>query len=198
MSRGAFDRMDPSDDALFYAQPRKVVHLEEGAIEALRARYDGLLPRSGRILDLMSSWRSHLPADLGPVTGLGMNAEEMADNPQLADFVVHDVNADPRLPFDDDAFTAVVCAVSVQYLTRPVEVLTDVRRVLSPGGPIVISFSNRCFPTKAVLAWLTAGPSDHELLVQGYLLEAGFTDVTVEHLTSPDDPVTLVYGSKGG
>jgi SAM-dependent methyltransferase len=142
--------MDPSDDALFYATPRRVVHLEPGAIEALRARYDGLLPRPGRILDLMSSWRSHLPDGLGPVTGLGMNAEEMADNPQLADVVVHDLNTDPRLPFADATFTAVVCAVSVQYLLQPVEVFTDARRVLMEGGPLIVSFSNRCFPTKAV------------------------------------------------
>jgi SAM-dependent methyltransferase len=186
--------MDPSDDALFYTVPRRVVHLEPGAIEALRSRYAGLLPAGVPILDLMSSWRSHLPDGLGPVTGLGMNAEEMADNPQLTDVVVHDLNADPRLPFADATFAAVVCAVSVQYLLHPVEVFTDARRVLVDGGPVIVSFSNRCFPTKAVYSWLSGSTRDHEVLVQGYLVEAGFSDVTVEHLISPDDPLTVVRG----
>ena len=186
--------MDPSDDALFYAVERKVVHLEPGAIEALRRFYAEVIPPAALVLDLMSSWRSHLPDGLGRVEGLGMNAAEMADNPQLDEFVVHDLNAAPELPFPDDRFDAVVCAVSVQYLTQPVEVFTDVRRVLKAGGPVVVSFSNRCFPTKAVAAWLYAGDADHRLLVRGYLQAAGFTDVVDRQLPSPDDPLFVVSG----
>src|SRR4051812_2691963 len=120
MPSDPFARVDPSDDALFYRFPRKVVHIEQGAIAALRQRYAELLPAGGAVLDLMSSWRSHLPEQppLGRVAGLGMNAEEMADNPQLDDFVVHDLNEDPVLPFADATFDAAVCAVSVQYMTR--------------------------------------------------------------------------------
>src|SRR5205823_12745144 len=113
--------------ARFYAVERKVVHLEPGAIAALRAFYASELAPGAVVLDLMSSWRSHLPEGLGAVTGLGMSAAEMADNPQLSSFVVHDLNREPRLPFDDASFDAVVCAVSVQYLIRPVEVFTDVQ-----------------------------------------------------------------------
>src|SRR5438477_4026317 len=109
MTTSPFARMDPTDDATFYAFARKVVHIDDGAIDALRRRYAELLPAGGRILDLMSSWRSHLPdSTKGPVIGLGMNAEEMADNPQLAEVVVHDLNRDPRLPFPDAHFDAVV------------------------------------------------------------------------------------------
>ena len=157
-------------DEVFYAYERKVVHIETGAIEALRETYAEVLPAGGRVLDLMSSWRSHLPyTGLGPVTGLGMNAAEMEDNPQLDSFVVHNLNREPVLPFDDEAFDAVVCAVSVQYLTQPVDVFRDVRRVLTTGGPFVVSFSNRCFPTKAVAIWLANGDGEHRTLVRSVL-----------------------------
>ncbi len=189
-----FSRADESDDAWFYAIERKVVHLEAGAIEALRRFYSETLPPGGAVLDLMSSWRSHLPDGVGAVTGLGMNAAEMSDNPQLDVVVVHDLNRVPRLPFGDDAFDAVVCAVSVQYLTEPLEVFSDVRRVLRSGGPVVVSFSNRCFPTKAVAIWLGATSDAHRALVREYLERSGFTDVVDEPVPSPDDPLFVVWG----
>lgn len=198
MTRDLFARQDPTDDARFYAVERKVVHIEPGAIAALGAAYAELLPLDAPLLDLMSSWRSHLPRTvLGPVTGLGMNRAEMADNPRLDDLVLHDLNLDPGLPFADDAFGGVVCAVSVQYLTRPVEVFREVARVTRPGGPVVVSFSNRCFPTKAVAAWLLGGDREHRALVRGYMTDAGLVDVVDERLPSPDDPLFLVRGRAG-
>jgi hypothetical protein len=190
--------MDPTDDARFYAVERKVVHIDPGAIEALRGFYRAMLPDGAHVLDLMSSWRSHLPDGMGRVDGLGMNAPEMADNPQLDGFVVHDLNRTPSLPYDDATFDAVVCAVSVQYLIQPVEVFTEVRRVLRRGAPVIVSFSNRCFPTKAVAAWLYGDDADHVLLVRGYLQEAGLTDVQYQQVPSTDDPLFVVYGTKGG
>lgn len=194
--RDPFYRVDPSDDAAFYSVERKVVHLEPGAIEALRRFYAGVFPRGAVVLDLLSSWRSHLPPDLGAVTGLGMNAAEMADNPQLDEFVVHDLNREPRLPFGDGAFDAVACAVSVQYLVRPFEVFADVARVLRPGGPVVVSFSNRCFPTKAVAIWLSGGSDAHRRLVREYLERSGMESVTDESVPSPDDPLFVVWGRR--
>jgi SAM-dependent methyltransferase len=191
-----FDRADPADDRAFYAQARKVTHIETGAIDALRRKYAAMLSPGSDVLDLMSSWRSHLPPGLGRVTGLGMNAEEMADNPQLNELVVHDLNADARLPFGDGAFDAVVCAVSVQYLTNPIEVWREARRVLRPGGPAVISFSNRCFPTKAVTLWLSTDDRGHRLIVRRYLEEAGFSTIVDEQLNSPDDPMFVVIGRR--
>jgi SAM-dependent methyltransferase len=188
-----FDRADPSADSAFYVFPRKLVHIEAGAIAALRAVYERELPAGEPILDLMSSWRSHLPDGLGPVSGLGMNEEEMADNPQLtAGHVVHDLNDDPRLPYGDGAFGGVVCAVSVQYLTRPLEVFAEVRRVLRPGGPAIVSFSNRCFPTKAVRAWTLGTDADHVALVRAYLEETGFSDVRDDAPATSDDPLFVV------
>ncbi|MCS7072137.1 MAG: class I SAM-dependent methyltransferase, partial [Anaerolinea sp.] len=130
-----FRKQDESGDELFYTIPRKVVHIDDDAIRALTGQLAALLPQSGTILDLMSSWRSHLPADrrFERVVGLGMNAEEMADNPQLSAYIVHNLNRNPLLPFDAAAFDAAVCTVSVQYLTNPVAVFTEVARVLKPG-----------------------------------------------------------------
>jgi SAM-dependent methyltransferase len=189
-----FARADGEDDARFYLLPRKVVHLEPGAIEALRAVYAEHIAPGSTVLDLMSSWRSHLPDGLGRVVGLGMNAEEMAANPQLDDWIIHDLNREPRLPFPDESFGAVACAVSVQYLVRPDEVFADIHRVLVPGGPVVVSFSNRCFPTKAVAIWLSAGDDDHRRLVRMYLERAGFLDVVDERVATPDDPLYVVRG----
>ena len=146
----AYARDDESPDDGFYVAPRRVVHIDEGAISALGRLYAEVLPVGGRLLDLMSSWRSHLPEGLvsREVVGLGLNAEEMADNPRLTSSIVHDVNRDPRLPFGNEEFDGAMCVVSIQYVTHPLLVFREVRRVLRPGAPFVVSFSNRCFPTK--------------------------------------------------
>ena len=170
-----FRRQDESDDTLFYAEPRLVTHIDDAAIAAVTQLYRELLPENGAILDLMSSWVSHLPqeARYRHVTGLGMNRAELAANPRLDRAVVHDLNHRPHLPFDDDEFDAATICVSIDYLTRPVEVLRDLGRVVRAGGPVVITFSNRCFPTKAILPWLTLDDRDHLDLVAAMLVEAG-------------------------
>jgi len=193
----AYEREDESADARFYAEPRKVVHIDDGAIAALGRLYREVLPAGGRLLDLMSSWRSHLPADLrtGEVVGLGLNADEMADNPQLSRFVVHDLNADPRLPFGAEGFDGAMCAVSIQYVLYPVTLLREVRRVLRPGAPFVVSFSNRCFPTKAVAVWLEGTDAQHLALVRAYFETAGdWGDVTEENRSpGAGDPLYAVW-----
>ena len=191
----AYTRDDEGPDARFYDVPRKVVHIDDGAIAALGHLYAEILPREGVLLDLMSSWRSHLPADLRPkeVVGLGLNAEEMADNPQLTRHVVHDVNRDPRLPFDDATFDGATCAVSIQYVTHPLLLLREVQRVLRPGAPFVVSFSNRCFPTKAVAVWLDTTDEQHLALVQAYFDAAGgWADVRAED-RSPSGDANPLY-----
>lgn len=165
-----FEKQDRAIDTAFYAFPRKVTHIDKGAITAVTQLYCELLPPGGAVLDLMSSWRSHLPAEVGyaRVAGLGMNDEEMRDNPQLSDRAVVDLNLAPLLPYPDAAFDGACCCVSVQYLQRPSEVFAEVARVLKPGAPFVVTFSNRCFPTKAVAIWLDSGDGEHLRLVSGY------------------------------
>ncbi|WP_439817507.1 class I SAM-dependent methyltransferase [Zavarzinia sp. CC-PAN008] len=197
--QGAFDRQDDSPDPGFYAMPRLVAHIDDAAIAALTRAYRGLLPAGGALLDLMSSWISHLPADIAyaHVTGLGMNGEELARNPRLDARVVQDLNAQTRLPFADRSFDAAMIAVSVQYLTQPVEVLADVLRTLKPGAPVAISFSNRCFPTKAVRIWRVMDDEDHGRLVVHYLHQAGFDALQAFELLppgGPGDPLWLVVG----
>ena len=201
LPRAAYAREDETTDDEFYGFPRKVVHIDDGAVDALARLYTEVLPTGGRLLDLMSSWRTHLPEGFPvEVVGLGMNAEEMADNPQLTRFVVHDVNRDPRLPFGDAELDGAMCAVSVQYLLHPVRVFREVRRVLRPGAPFVVSFSNRCFPTKAVAVWLDTSDEQHLTLVRAYFEAAsGFVDIEgVDR--SPErygDPLYAVWGRAG-
>jgi len=186
----AFARHDESPDDVFYSFPRKVVHIDDEAIAALGRLYAEVLPRGGRLLDVMSSWRSHLPDEVpfAEVVGLGMNAEEMAENPQLTRFVVHDLNREPRLPFAPESFDGTVCAVSIQYVIHPVPVFQEVRRILRPGAPFVLSFSNRCFPTKAVTVWLGSSDEDHVELVRAYFKAAGgFAAVTAEDRSPSED-----------
>ncbi|PYM93088.1 MAG: methyltransferase type 11 [Candidatus Rokuibacteriota bacterium] len=194
----AYARDDESPDAHFYDVPRKVVHIDDGAIAALGRLYAEVLPAAGRLLDVMSSWRSHLPQDfhVKEVVGLGLNAEEMDDNPQLTRSVVHDLNRDPRLPFGDREFDGAMCAVSIQYVLHPVMVLREMRRVLRPGAPFVVSFSNRCFPTKAVAVWLDTVDEQHLQLVRAYFDAAGgWVDVTGEDRSSGRgaDPLYAVW-----
>ena len=199
-----FARVDEDNDTLFYITPRLVVHIDDEAITQIGKIFEEVLPPHSRILDLMSSWRSHLPAGFpkGRMVGLGLNAAEMQENPALDDYVIHDLNRDPRLPFDDGSFDAVVLTVSVQYLTKPVEVFRDVNRVLTEDGPLLITFSNRMFPTKAVRVWQGCNDQHRMALVKLYLEEAGdYKDIIVEDrspkLSFYTDPVYLVMGRKG-
>ena len=199
-----FERIDEGNDALFYGEPRLVVHIDDDAIEQIGRIFEEFLPANGVILDLMSSWRSHLPADFvkARMVGLGLNAVEMRENPQLDDFVVHDVNKEPRLPFDDARFDGVILTVSVQYLTRPVEVLRDVCRILRPGCPLVITFSNRMFPTKAVRIWQGCSDEQRMTLVKLYLQKAGgYAGIRAEDRSplpkGASDPVYVVTARRG-
>jgi hypothetical protein len=194
----AFARVDESDDAEFYVPARLVTHIDEGAIAALGDFYAATLPRGGVLLDLMSSWVSHLPADfaVSELVGHGMNADELATNPRLTDRFVQDLNREPALPLADARFDGAMCCVSVQYLQRPIEVFAEVRRVLKPGAPFIVSFSNRCFPTKAVAVWRALDINGHAALVHLYMERGGFSGVAVRGLAdgSRCDPLVAVIG----
>ena len=194
---GFFDRFDPAPDPAFYAAPRFVTHIDDGAIAAIGALYAELGLDGGRVLDLMSSWISHFDVPPDELVGLGMNAEELRANPALADHVVQDLNADPALPFADDAFDHAVCAVSVDYLTRPLEVFAEVARVLRPGGVFACTFSNRCFPTKAIRGWMATDDAGHVAIVRRYFeLTPGFAPPSSDLRTpaqAAGDPLWAVW-----
>lgn len=197
---GSFAKQDPSSDLDFYADARLVTHIDERAIAALTDCYRRTLPPGGVILDLMSSWVSHLPADVTyeTVIGHGMNEEELAANPRLDRWFVQDLNEDPILNLDDESLDAAMICVAIQYLQRPVEVLTEIARALKPGAPLVISFSNRCFPTKAVAIWRALDNEGHVQLVNLYLRKAGFAAVEADLLMDGEasDPLIVVTGRR--
>ena len=170
-----FVRQDETPDSEFYHHPRFVTHIDDHAVAAVTQLYREYFSPNTDLLDLMSSWVSHLPPEIPyrRVVGLGMNRAELAANPRLTAFVVHDLNQQPGLPFADQEFDGAAICVSIDYLTQPVAVLRKLARVLRPGAPLVITFSNRCFPSKAVAAWHALDDRSHQALVRQYLLAAG-------------------------
>lgn len=196
---GFFDRADPTPDTDFYSWPRLVTHIDEGAIAAVGELYEAL-QLDGEILDLMSSWISHFKQPPKRLTVLGMNKPELDSNPDAAERVVHDLNADPTLPFAADSFDGAVCCVSVDYLVRPIEVFRDVARVVRPGGPFVCTFSNRCFPTKAIRGWLATSDEEHCAIVAEYFRRAGgWSEPMSERRTSLahlGDPLYAVWARR--
>ena len=195
---GFFLRADETADASFYEPDRFVTHIDDGAIAAVGRLYRHL-GLDGRVLDLMSSWVSHFVDSPAELVVLGMNERELLANAAATSVVVHDLNADPRLPFDDDSFDAATCCVSIDYLVRPIDVLRDAARVVVSGGTVVCTFSNRCFPTKAVRGWLTLDDAARSRLVAEYFtLAACYNGVRLALCTPPHtigDPLYAVWAT---
>lgn len=195
----AYQRADSEPDSIFYAIPRMVQHVDAEAARWIRRLHREVLPPSGRVLDLMSSWISHLesrPNDLS-VSGLGMNADELNANERLTERVAQDLNETPVLPWDDNSFDAAICSLSIEYLLNPVAVLREVRRVLRPGSRFVITFSNRWFPTKAIALWAEL----HEFERMGLVLEwfhsaGGYCDLETWSLRGLPRPASDAYAAR--
>ena len=193
---GFFTRLDEGDDGRFYRQPRLVQHIDDGAIAAVRNIHDEL-GLHGEVLDLCSSWVSHLSRTPHKLVVLGMNALELERNPQAHERVVQDLNREPVLPFADASFDGAMCTVSVDYLVRPLEVFDEVARVLRPGAPFVCTFSNRCFPTKAIRGWLATDDAFHVQLVTEYFRRsAGWDRPCADQRPTPGDPLFAVWAHR--
>ena len=199
-------RYDESADSFFYEQPRLVKHIDDQAIDALTKYYSEVFKTSvekPKVLDICSSWISHYPSDVefSRCAGTGMNEDELLKNPRFTEKpTVVDLNETPKLPYDDNSFDFVTNAVSVDYLTKPLEVMQEVRRVLKPGGRAIMSFSNRCFPTKAVSIWTATGDLDHIWIVGAYYHFANGFDAPEGIDISPNpgrsDPMYVVTAVK--
>ena len=196
---GFFDRADDLPDPVFYAVPRLVTHIDDDAIAAVGALYEELRI-TGDVLDLMSSWVSHFRTAPTRLRVLGMNGIELDANPMADERIVHDLNADPRLPLPDESVDDVVCCVSVDYLTQPIDVFRDIARVLRPGGRFVCTFSNRVFATKAIRAWLYGSDDDRCAIVAEYFRRSKvFDEPTVALRTPPlhrGDPLYAVWATR--
>ncbi len=178
----AFRRMDETPDDQFYRIPRFTSHIDQGAIKAVTKLYKEYFRENTDILDLMSSFFSHLPerTSYNRVVGLGMNEREMARNKQLDEWVVHNLNENPVLPFQGNTFDAGAICVSIDYLINPVAVLKDAGRVLKPDAPLIITYSNRYFESKATAAWLHLSDEQRAYMVKSFLEEAEcFNDITL-------------------
>ncbi len=194
-----FLRQDNQPDHLFYQQPRLVTHIDDATIAALTEFYREFLPAGCDLIDLMSSWISHLPEELplGEVIGHGMNGEELSANPRLSRFVVQDLNENQQLPFESESVDRACIVVSIQYLTQPVSVLKELHRMLRAGGALCIAMSHRCFPTKAILAFHQLNRDDRIALVGEYAARAGFTDIQFIDRSPPHaDPLWLITAKK--
>jgi len=195
---GFFARHDESDDRAFYAVDRFVTHIDDAAIVSVGDLYDEL-DLSGDVLDICSSWVSHFRRAPRRLAVTGMNAAELAANEMADDRTVVDLNATPTLPYGDATFDAVTCCVSVDYLTRPLEVFADVARVLRSGGLFVCTFSNRCFPTKAIRGWLATDDRGHCTIVSTYFEQTeGFDEPVLQHRNpgARGDPLYAVWARR--
>ena len=197
---GVFTKLDTEDDEFFYEPSRLVCHIDDGAIAALTGFYRRVLPAGGVLLDLMSSWVSHLPPEIDykEVIGHGMNAAELAINPRLSRWFIQNLNREAKLPLAGASLDAAMICVSIQYLQQPVAVLREVARLLRRGSPLVVSFSNRCFWTKAVAIWRALDDEGHARLVERYLRDAGFARIEIHRLAEwvedVSDPMIAVVG----
>ena len=212
----SFSRLDESDDSIFYSKDRFVQHLDSVALSTVeRIIQELVIEETPAILDLMASWDSHIPPTIQAerVVGLGLNRNELSLNEALTEWVYHDLNKDPSLPFPDNTFDAVLNVVSVDYMTRPFDVFREVGRVMKPGGLFLVIFSNRMFEQKAVKIWRQFGEEERVALVEEYFNRAGvFTSPAVfvskekprpkddkyAHLGIPSDPIYAVYAEKIG
>ena len=136
VDRSSFARLDSSPDTIFYSEPRFVEHVDEQAVESMTSYIsDKLLHTGDSVLDLCSSWTSHIrpsSLQLKRLAGLGMNAKELEANSALTEWVVLDLNVDQdvKLPYDDGSFDVVMCQLSIDYLVNPLKVMKDAARVL--------------------------------------------------------------------
>lgn len=210
-SDDAFQRTDETADSDFYSQARHINHLDETAQQQLKSVYNELIPAHSEILDLMSSINSHIDDRLKSkkIIGLGMNEEELAANPCLDEIIIHDINQQQRLPFDDASFDIIVCSLSIEYITQPSQLFDEAARILRPGGRFIISFSNRWFPTKAIQVWNNLHDFERIGLVMEYFIaSAHFADINTyslrgiprpnndKHNIPLSDPVYVVWADR--
>ena len=192
-----FNRQDDSADETFYSSPRMVNHIDDATINEITKFYRETLSPEHELLDLMSSWVSHLPADINykKVTGLGMNLDELNANVLLDQVLVHNLNKTPVMPFSDASFNAVMIVVSIQYLTRPFEVFEEIQRVLKPEGRCIVAMSHRLFPTKAIYAFQTLAPQDRVELVKEYMRRGGLSEIEfLDRSPQNADPLWIIQG----
>lgn len=190
-------KLDGSDDALFYSEPRYVHHLDAGFRSRLTQLYRERIPPCAQVLDLMSSWVSHLPEDVSydTVVGHGLNAEELAANPRLDRHWVQNLNRDQLLPLNDASFDCTLIVAGWQYLQQPEAIAAELLRISRPAGQVLVSFSNRMFFSKAPVVWTDGSDRDHISYVAGVLTAQGWA---IDRVIAEDTRAAGPLGWLGG
>ena len=195
LSDTARQKLDGGDDGRFYDTPRFVTHADDAWCARLTELYERVLNPADRVFDAMGSWVSHFPAaGFDRVVGHGLNEAELAANDRYDEWFVQNLNSDEQLPLADNSFDAVCCALSVQYLQYPTAVFTEFERVLDRDGRVVVSFTNRMFPTKAIRAWRAASMAGRADLVASYIRAGGMTVTDRIAEDGSGDPFFAVVG----
>jgi len=196
LSEADREKIDTGDDESFYRSARFVTHADDDFLARLTELYASVMSPGDRVFDAMSSWVSFLPPlSFDRIVGHGLNRDELKANEQLDEFFVQDFNADQTLTLGDEQFDVVCCALSVQYLQYPGAIFSEFERILAPGGSVVVSFTNRMFPTKAVRVWRSRSMNERAALVEEYLATGGCSQTKRVVDNSGDDPFYVVIGS---
>jgi SAM-dependent methyltransferase len=210
-SDAPYQREDEQADSDFYSKARLIDHLDKNALKQLQSLYSELIPPGSTVLDLMSSTNSHIDnrLPLKKLAGLGMNREELEANQRLDKIIVQDINQQQTLPFDSASFDIVICSLSIEYLTSPADTFREIARILRPHGRFIVSFSNRCFPTKAVRVWNNLHDFERiGLVMEHFITSAGFGSINTcsyrglprpvddRHDLPLSDPVYLVWADR--
>ena len=192
-------KWDASDDALFYAEPRFVHHLDGAFRQRLTQLYRERIPAQAVVLDLMSSWVSHLPEEVAyaQVIGHGLNEKELAANPRLQRHWLQNLNKDQLLPLESASVDATLIVAGWQYLQYPEAVAAELLRITRPGGQLIVAFSNRMFFTKAPQIWADGGDRDHLAYVAEVLIAQGWPSPTLIAETTRASGLAGLVGAKG-
>jgi SAM-dependent methyltransferase len=195
---GLLPALEPLADLSIVAAP-----VDDTAIAAITDLYREIMPEGGAILDVMSSWIGHLPPEIvyRKVVGIGIDACILAENPFLDEWRVQDLNQNPVLPFGNSEFDGAAICGAIQHLTRPAEVIREVGRVLRPGAPLIVTFSQRCVATKAIACWCLLDDAAQLCLVARHFVEAGnWTDIRCVDRTPPGggEPLYAVIAQSRG
>lgn len=192
-------KLDASNDELFYAEPRFVQHLDGAFRSRLTELYRERLQPDSVVLDLMGSWVSHLPEEISfaEVIGHGLNGRELQANPRLNRFWVQNLNGDQLLPLADSSVDAALVVAGWQYLQQPEAVALELLRVVRSGGTLIVAFSNRMFAQKAPRIWLDGSDRDHLSYVAQVLVLGGWSIAeTIAEATKAQGPLGWL-GGKG-
>ena len=163
-----FSREDETSDAEYCQHPEHIENLDTLALSTIEDLFVRLIPKGAEILDLMAGVDSHIPSEIQParITGVGLDSKGLDENAKLSEKIIHDLNGGKPLPFNDDEFDVALITLSIEYITKPLELFEEVARILKSSGLFIITFSNRMFPPKAVNIWKNTGEQERVALVK--------------------------------